>query len=184
MIADLALHQVGLQHTNGRLLGGAGLLADATAGTGIAVYQRYEHRVLADTARVMLDADRMALQRAFAEADFTAQSLPGQAVLDIDDGQSHACIVDVLQGVVERAGRTHRYAGDILAHVTGGLARDEIGCADGDAGSRRCQFQGVIGAGTHTLAALDAGGVEVRFGQRTRWADGEWCRPGLLRQQV
>ncbi len=184
VITDHALYQVRLQHANGRLLGGAGLFTDAAAGTGVTVHHRHEHGVFAEPARVMFDGDSLALYGAFAETDFAAQSLPGQTVLDIDNRQSHAGVVDLFQGGIECPGGAGGDTGDVGAHVTGYFAGDEIGRSDRDAGIRGRQFQGVIGAGVHTLAALDAARIEIRFVARPRRANGKRCCPRLLIQQV
>ena len=169
VITDPPLYQVWLHDPDGRLVGGAGLLADPTTGAVIAVYDGHEHRVFADLTRIVLHGDGFVRHRTFAMADLTPQSLPGKTVLDIDHRQTHARILDVFERRIERACGTRLFAGDIRTHVAGYVPGREIGCTDGDRLPGRGQFQRVVWAGPHTLPTFDAFRIEIHFIVRARW---------------
>jgi hypothetical protein len=78
--------------------------------------------------------------------------------------------------VHQRAGRAgqdalHRVAGEIA----GLLARIDVGRADADAVDQVGQLDRLHRADLHALAALDAGGQEILFVERSRAAAAAWC---------
>jgi hypothetical protein len=121
-------------------------------------------------ARVDLPVERDGLvdHRADAIADVAAQAEEIEAGLLVDEHrQTHFRLVDVLQGMIQGAGRTGLDAGDVLAHLAGQLARDEVGRAGGHRLFGLGQVQDVEGAIAHAQAATDAGGGEFGFRQCT-----------------
>ena len=184
MLADFALHQLVRQEADRGHFGGTGVFADAATGAGIGMHQGHEHGVLGNLPRVDLERDRPALDRAFSMADLATQTLPGQAVLDIDHRQAHARILDVRQPGRQGTGGAGLHAGDVRTHDTSARARLVVRHADGQAAAGRLQLEDVRRAGVQALPAFDADRVEIILGQGAGWAQGIGRGPRLIAQDI
>jgi len=175
VLARLALGQLDRIDLDGRHFQRAALLALAAAGAMLGMHRRDEQGMLAGArVELLLQRDGLVDDRTDAVADVAAQAEEVEAVLLVDQHrQTHLRLVDVGQLVVERARRAGLDAGNVLAHLAGQLARDEIRRAGGHRLVRRGQAEDVVGAVAHAQPAADAGAEEVLLRQRAGRAHGE-----------
>ena len=175
MLGLRALCELDRQHLDRRFARQhAGFFALAAARAVIGMHRRQQHGVTI-RARVVhaFERDRLINYRAHAIAHVAAQAEKVEAVLLIDEYcQAHPGLTDIGELTHERPTRTGDNTGDVLAHLTGDVARLEIRRARGHSVAQLGQLEGVVGAITHTQTTAYAGRKKFAFGQCTRWTDG------------
>ena len=140
--------------------------AQAAARAMIGIDHRHENGVLAQFARMGLEAERFVSKRTIAIADFAAQALPAQTRIWINGCNAHASLADIVDLAVECTRRTNLCTRDVLAHIARNFPRLEIRCAVRRLVAQLGELQGIVGTGLNAETAADALVVELGIGAR------------------
>ncbi len=163
-----------------------GLLALATACTGIGMHDRLENCVLIGSFVVaQVQRDRFIDEWANAVAHIAAQPQEVEAGLLVNQyRQSHAGFFDVRKPMVQRTGWAGFHARYVLAHFAGAHAGHKERRARRDRLTRSGQMKDAGRAVPDTQTTAHAGTQEGVLGPRPRWSQSlGWQGLGLVYRQ-